>query len=521
MRRALFIAILLLAAAARLSNLGAGLPYIDYVDEGHFVHQTIHMLRTGGWSPLSYVYPSLPLHAAKVAARIFLHPVKADLSPTPYTYYDEIAPPEIIRVARLLTFAAGLGVVILTGLLASRVAGREAGLLAMLIAALAPALVIRSGIASVDMWATLFVTAAFVLAHRAASAPQARRDAVLAGAMLGLTFASKYPPILLSLGVALQLLAGADSWRERREKVVLAAVAAAVTAVVVMPGLWCEPMRVFWGMSTPGTDNQSLAIGSYLRQLFVRAEWDQPLEHPELGALFVVFCVAGAAVGLRDRSTRRAVSCWLAAGAVFAGFLLFFHFRPFRYLLPLVPLACALASLPYAAIRARASRKLLVDIAAAGVVLLLFAQADIDYALGRLRLVDSRVAAVNWLRDVVRPEDAVLVVEELAVLPSERARIGARVATAPWDDVERALVDGAYDYVVAGRLARPAGAEIDARAEPFLQKTCSLRRCWGRRPTEPDPGFWRGNDQLVMIFQRRAFFRPLPARAPAPRPGEK
>ena len=509
MRRAFFIAILLLAAAARLSNLGAGLPYIDYVDEGHFVHQTIHMLRTGGWSPLSYVYPTLPLHAAKLAARVFVHPAKADLSPTPYTYYDEIAPPGLIRVARLLTVAAGLGVVILTGLLARRMAGREAGALAMLLAALAPALVIRSGIASVDMWATLFVTAAFVLAHRASSAPQGRRDAVLAGVMLGLTFASKYPPVLLSLGVALQLLAGAGCWRERSGKIMLATVAAAVTAVVVMPGLWSEPMRVFWGMSTPGADNQSLAMGSYLRQLFVRAEWDQPLEHPELGALFVVFCAAGAAVGLRDRSTRRAVASWLAGGAVLVGFLLFFRFRPFRYLLPLVPLACVLAAVPYAAIRARASRKLLVDIAAAGVVLLLFAQADIDYALGRLRLVDSRVAAVNWLRDVVRPENTVLVVGELVVLPSECARIGVRVATAPWDDVERALSNERYDYVVAGRLKNPDGTESDARAEAFLQRSCTLRRCFGQRPTEPDPGFWRGNDQLILVFQRRPFFQPL------------
>ena len=517
MRRALFITILLLAAAARLSNLGAGLPYIDYIDEGHFVHQTIHMLRTGGWSPLSYVYPTLPLHVAKLAAlataplyeRVHGRPLEADLSPTPYTYYDEIAPPWTIRIARTLTFAAALGVVILTGLLARRVAGREAGLLAMLLAALAPALVIRSSIAGVDMWVTLFITAAFLLAHRAAARPQPRHDAVLAGVMLGLAFASKYPPVLLAIGVGWQLLAGAGTWRERGGKVALAAVAAAVTAVVVMPGLWTEPMRVFWGMSTPGADNQSLALGSYLRQLFVRAEWDQPLAHPELGAVFVIFCAAGAVVGLRDRAMRRTVAGWLVSGGIFVGFLLFFRFRPFRYLLPLVPFACVLAALPYAALRARVSRKLVVDLAAAGAALLLFAQADIEYALGRLRLVDSRVAAVNWLRENVGPGSAVLFVEELAVLPSERARGGARVASAPWDEVEDALADGGYDYVVAGRLTRPGGAEIDARAQRFVQKAFSLRRCFGQRPTEPDPGFWRGNDQLVLIFQRRAFFQPL------------
>ena len=47
----------------------------------------------------------------------------------------------------------------------------------MLLAALAPALVIRSSLASIDMWATLGVTAAFLFAHRAAATPGGRGNA--------------------------------------------------------------------------------------------------------------------------------------------------------------------------------------------------------------------------------------------------------------------------------------------------------------------------------------------------------
>jgi len=523
MRRAPCLAILIVAAVVRLPNLGAGLPYINYIDEGHVVHQAAHMLRTGGWSPLSYVYPTLPLHAVTLAARAAtplyerLHgqPLAAGLSPTPYVYYDHIAPPFLIRLARLLTFAVSLGVVLLTDLLARRLAGPAAGLGAMLLAALAPALVIRSAIAGVDMWATLFVTAAFLFAHRAAAATAGRRDAALAGVMLGLAFASKYPAILFASGVALQLLLGEGSRRARAGKILLAAAAAVAAAAIAIPGLWTEPSRVFWGMRTPGSDNQSLAIGSYLHQLLVRAEWDQPLDHPELGAAFTLLVVAGSAMGLRDRCTRPAVACWLASGVIFTGFLLCFAFRPFRYLLPLVPLACAVAAIPYAAWRERIARTSWLDLAAAGAALLLFAQANADYASGRLQLVDTRVEAVNWLRDHARPEHSILVAEELAILPSELARIGGRVTSAPWADLQRLVEEEQCNYLVGARLRLPNGGVMDAREAEFVRRGYVLSRSVGREPTQPDPGFWRGNEQLVLIFQ------PLEKRAPVfPRVGK-
>jgi hypothetical protein len=142
-------AILSIALLVRLPALTAGLPYSSYVDENHILHPAVHLLADRTWEPTQYSYPSFPIYLVAAAAWIYspvyeaVHgrPLREDLSPFPYRIYEILEPPELIVIGRLVTLAFSLGFVVLTGLLARRLAGPAAGLFAAWLAALLPAFV--------------------------------------------------------------------------------------------------------------------------------------------------------------------------------------------------------------------------------------------------------------------------------------------------------------------------------------------------------------------------------------------
>src|SRR5215213_1603237 len=194
-----WIAVLLLAAAVRAPSLTAARPYINYVDEGNYLHVSARMIRDGRWIPDDFMYPSLPITAVAAAARAYgpIYRIRHEGRSLPSDvltghggYYDVLEPFEILLLGRILDFLAGLGIVLVTGLLARRVARFEsntrAGLLAAFTAALLPALVARGGIATVDPYATLFVIACLFFTDRARTSDRPGREALLAGAMAGL-----------------------------------------------------------------------------------------------------------------------------------------------------------------------------------------------------------------------------------------------------------------------------------------------------------------------------------------------
>ena len=110
----LWLALVLLAAFLRLAPIGAGLPYIDYVDEGYALHQAIHLLNQRTFDTEWYGYPSLPayLTAAAMTAwkpvyrNVHGHHFRNDLpsedaARTTSGYnYDLISPPELILAGR-------------------------------------------------------------------------------------------------------------------------------------------------------------------------------------------------------------------------------------------------------------------------------------------------------------------------------------------------------------------------------------------------------------------------------------
>jgi hypothetical protein len=499
------LAVLLLAAAVRLPTLTAGFPYMNYVDEGNFLRPVSEMLREGRWEPGWYMYPSLPLIATAAAARLSgrVH----DLRPLT-EMYDDLSP-DVLLAGRAMSLLAGLGIVLLAGRLAHRLAGPEAGpragLAAALLTALAPPLVIRGAIASVDPYAAFFVLAALLFAERLRTAENPGREAFAAGAMAGFAFAAKYPAVLVGLAPLWIVLRSPRSIRDKSRHLLLAAAGSALAAAAAMPGIVLHPRDV-WGALLR---QKELYVGltspvSLWHQAFVRAEWDLPYEHPELGFVFVLLALAGLALALRDHGLAPTVQGWSLYASVTLLLFSRYAFHPFRNLLPLVAPACILVALLWDRLRARLTRPLWADTVAVLLLAVLFLRPVIGYADERRHLRDSRAEAVDWLAPRLQPGDAVLVLKDLAILPGELDRLPAKVILAHWPRVPRALERRHHRFLVADAPPPEGSDALSPEDRAALLRDYEVRIRFGTDGTPQDSYWWHGNRQTIYVMERRA-----------------
>jgi len=488
------------------------LPYFNYVDEGHFLRRVSHLLSTQSWDPGWYAYPSLPFYAVAGAAVAWSplysarhgHPLRQDLSPFG-DFYDVLEPVDLIVIGRLATLLLSLAAVALLGRMAARFAGEPAGWIAALAAALLPALVIRGGIVTVDVYALLAVLGALELADRARLSPRPGRQlvlALLAGVCSGLAFVSKYPTVLVSLGVALSLLLAGWTWRRKLLALLLAGAGAVAAILLGMPVLWLRTAAVLADLRLESGLYATMPVGSYWDQIFHRAEWDQPLTHPELGWPYVLLALAGLAVALADRRWRLSVLPWVLYSVATIVLFSRFPFHAFRNFLPLAALSTILVALLFARLRERASRPGWVTAGAALLLVLLFAVPLHQYVGDRLRLVDSRVQAVDWLAKHGDKESPALLLEQIAFQPAELARLPQPVIVRPWPRARRALEPRfGVRYLVLAELAGPNALLPLARQE--ILAAFDLKARFGSEPTPASPGWFQGNRQIVYVLERR------------------
>ena len=500
-----------IALLLRLPALTAAYPYINYVDEGNLLLPVAEMLQRGLWVPHAYLYPSLPLIVTATAARL-LDAVQRVLGHRGNLlagldqgsgFYDLISP-QLLVVGRLTSLLASLAVVAIAGLLARRLGGPRAGIAAALLCAVAPPLVIRSAVATVDPWPALFVLATMLFAERLRTAEHSGREAIAAGAMIGLAFVSKYPAVLVGLAPVWIVLRSGIPWTAKLRQIGLGAAGAAVAAVLAMPGLVLHPRLVAEGIQQQRMLYSTLRSGaSLLSQLLVRAEWDQPYDHPELGAVFLLLVVVALVAALRDRKLSTTVHGWLLFAGASVLFQSTYSFRAFRNLLPLVAPACILVALLWVDIRRRLRRPAWADVAASALLAVFFAAPVAGYAWERLHAHDSRRDAVDWLASRVQRGDAVLIVRDTTFLRSELERLDVNVVQRHWALVPQALAKLPFRFLVANQPAVDQGIHLDPTRRRSLLAPFALRIRFGRQPTPPDRYWWRTNDLLLEIYERR------------------
>ena len=478
----LWLTVLIGATFLRFAPIAASLPYIDYIDEGYALHQSIDLLNRRTLDTGWYGYPSLPPYLT-AGSFILVGPIyryfhghgfRRDLPPetgrppTSGYDYDQISPPELILAGRFVTAALSVATVLLAGIVARKLQGRLAGVLALLLAAASPALVLRGSNLIIDTFATFFVLLTLYFCEQFRS-NKIRIVAFVAAAgfAAGLAFASKYT----AGAVFVAVLAGVWMLPERnkvRMRLTLWATAGLLVGIVAgVPATilhWRSVVRDIAGVaahyriidSKPGYFGQ--AVGNL-----------------ELGWLVVLAGCVGLVLMVRQKSTRSTIVGWCLFAATLLAPLIGKPFQPFRNVLPLVPPFCIAAAIAFAALihwarrEAHSPLRLIAAIVLAGAAVLSTALACFRPIEYRMTHRDSRLQAIDWLQQNAAKGERVLGVRELAILPAEWKRLDANTTVVPWCEALDLLERNQFDYVVTG--------EFDSRnaPDPGVASACLTR----------------------------------------------
>lgn len=450
--------VVLTAATLRWPGVDAGAPYLTYVDEGWVLQRVVQMLQRGQPWPTWYMYPSFPLQAVAAPARLYLgarhgDAWRSEVSPWPPRRFDLVEPPELVRTARLVVLLVGLALVVATGKLGSLYCGPVAGLLAGALAAIVPALVVRGAVVTVDPFAALFSVLAMVFAERAVRFNSGVGWAAISGAAVALAVCSKYPAGLVAIAVAGVLVQGRASVRSV-QRLAVAGMGGAVALAACMPGFFLHPARIVQAMLRQRQAYAQQTIGSYLQQAVIRAEWDHPLESPEIGAVFLFASMAGWWLAVRDAGRLRVAAVSLILYAV--GMAALFgtqSFRPFRNLLPLVPFGCVFTAILLVHVWRRSGRGYWPLALGAALVFSTLLPGSIVWSRERSEFRDSRAEAVRWLANRSASADLTVVAAELSLPRRELARLPGRKLVMPMERIcDRLRVIDRVDWVVVPAL---------------------------------------------------------------------
>ncbi len=500
---------ILIAVLLRAPTIGSGLPYIDYIDEGYVLHQSIDLLNHRSLDTRWYRYPSLPAYLT-VATLIAYSPVyrlghghgfrrdlprDRDLHTSEGDDYDLISPPALIVAGRFVAVLLSVMTVVLAGSLACNLAGNRAGQLSLILVATCPALVSRASNVIVDTFATFFALWSLYFCSRlvqeaaTGEGGEVTRRAICAGAAAGLVFASKYTVAVVFAAVALTIVALPVSRTGRLRLLMLASVGFCLAATSMAPAVVFKPDAVFREVAAAAHDYGTMtsALG-YFGQAVSRFEVGWPL---------IIAGVAGLLLMLRSENGRALALGWIVFGTLLVGLFIAKPFQPFRNLLPLVPLLCIAAALAFdqalqwAAGRRRAALWKAAIALVIGAIIITSGVSSYQGMQKRISHRDSRIRAVDWLRERVRKSDRVLAIAELAFLPGELNRIGASVQVVPWNDALALLQRKEFDYLITGSFQpRSATSSFTPRAK------------FGAVASPMKPYLWRTNEERILILSR-------------------
>lgn len=512
----LWLAVLLVAAFLRIAPIGASLPYIDYIDEGYVLHQTIHLLNQRTLDTQWYGYPSLPayLNAAALITwnptyrQVHGHSFRRDLpreehAQTSSGYnYDLISPPELILAGRLVTAGLSIGTVLLAGVIASKLRGRMAGLLALLFTAFCPALVLRASNVIVDVFATFFALLAVYFCERIR--PNDRwntSNGAAAGFAAGLAFASKYGAgaVFAAILVVIGMLPAPKKTRLRLGLIATAA---------LLCGVALGAPATFLHWRTVARD-VAITAGNYYVIISSPGYFGQAVSAVELGWPVAIAGSAGIVLMLRRRESRSGAIAWLVFAALLLAPFVNRPFQPFRNLLPLVPLFCIAAAIAFSVLLDSASQNKQRWLTAATAALIGVCSAALVFPLyrpirQRIAHSDSRIQAIDWLQHHVTSKQSVLGIRELAILPAEWKRLTPTATVISLLDVPELSERDQFDYIVTGEFdLRYAPAAGTVSLERWKQKTALFVTAaeFGAGPAFVVPYLWRSNDERIVVLR--------------------
>jgi 4-amino-4-deoxy-L-arabinose transferase-like glycosyltransferase len=403
----LLAAIILFAAALRLTGLAFDLPYVYHPDEPFNV-AIVQSIFRGDLNPHFFVYPSLfyyvqalayvPYYLVGSLAGAF-H-ARSDIMPLVEIIMGVTRAPDpgLMVLSRVVSASFSTAAVALAYIAGRRLFDRAGiGLAAAALLAVMPAGVVHARYVTPDAFVLFFVTAslvASVLVYR-----QGRpRDYVLAGVLVGLTASTKYNAALVVVSVAAAhfLRAGNQGLRERWLYVAAlcacAAFVAATPYAVLDARTFVDFLRVdahHYATGHPGMEGQPLRW--YVTYMATTA--------PVLSVLAVLEIARGIAT--RDR----AALLLSIFPIVYFAFITSFEVRNDRTFLPLTPYVCLLGASLLAHAWQRMShwhtraRRTVAYAAVPLVALVAFAEPAASSISGTVKLLhpDGRAVARAWI----------------------------------------------------------------------------------------------------------------------------
>ena len=511
-------AILLVAVLFRIVPIRSGLPYSDYIDEGHVLHQTIDAFNRHSLDVYWYGLPPLPAYSAG-AALLFYGPLyryfhghsfQEDLPNdrdllTSNSNYDLIAPVELLIAGRAMTAFLSIATVVLAGVIATRLANKHAGLLAMFLVAVCPALVTRASIVIVDTFAAFFVLLTIYFCQRLQSASRpASRFAGLAGLATGLAFASKYPAATVGVIVIATILTLPVPWPRRFYLFFPAAVGLFLGILLGAPMTFFKPVTIWRDI----VEN----IEAYGQIHSPQGYFAQAISMFELGVPLLLVGFIGISLLLQRKKTRAEVLGWVLFAAVLIASYVGQSFRPFRSLLSLVPPLCIAAAIAFCALLDWARRgahpwlRWSVTVALIGGCVVSLGVSSFRQLRQRMAHRDSRIQAVDWLQRHTTKRETILGIRELSILPSEWKRIEARSTVVPWFEASKLLERQRFNYVVTGdfdlRYASDPNGWADYRDRwKATVSPLPVQAEFGQLATPVVLFLWRTNDERILILK--------------------
>ncbi|HTM94751.1 MAG TPA: glycosyltransferase family 39 protein [Croceibacterium sp.] len=398
------LAVLLIATWLRLDGVGFGLPALNDPDEPLFMMTALDMLRNHTFDPGWFGHPgtiTLYCLALVIMAVGALGTLTGRFDGADGFAAAVFADPSIVFLpARLFVVACGVGCVLLTYMIARRLWGQRPALLAAAILAANALHIEYSQIIRTDMQASAFMLLC-ALQSLAVVEHGRRRDYAIAGLMVGLGCATKWPAAAIALS---PICVGLS----RREFPKLALFVAAATAglFVASPFLLIDHAAVLRDLAGetravhPGATGNGL-LGNLM------AYADGPLL-ASFGLAELALAAIGVAGACRDRR-------WLLA--VVPGFALFAllisgqHLVWDRWLVPMLPFVALSAAWTLERIVVWLAPRLRVGeswVAGAALALLLIPMIGEARTMAAERRNDTRQAASAWIRAQVPPGSTIL-----------------------------------------------------------------------------------------------------------------
>jgi len=534
--RLALIAVLLVAAWLRLDGVGFGLPALNDPDEPLFMMTAFDMLRNHTLNPGWFGHPgttTLYCLALAILAIGGLGTLSGRFDGADGFAAAVFADPSIVFLpARLFIVVCGLACVLLTYMIGRRLWGQRAGLFAAAILAVNALHVEYSQVVRTDVQASVFMLLC-VLQSLAVLVNGRRRDYALAGLLVGLACATKWP----AAAIALSPLCAGLARRDYRQLAVFLA-AAVASLVVISPFLLLDNAVVLHDLAGEARPVHPGATGSgLLGNLAAYAG----------GPLLASFGVAGlmlAAIGTICAWCDRRWSFAIApAFALFAVLIAAQHLMWERWLVPLLPFLALSAAWALEWIVARIA--LAVGgreswVAIAGLALLLAPMLGEARTMAAERRNDTRQVASAWIRANVAPGSSIvlehgaidlldgpwalrfplgsagcidpreMLSNQISARQVERKREGRAIVDL--GHVDRAQLDSCRtDFAVLSHLARYQ-AEAETYREPLQRYRELIASGVLVARIEPRPGERGG--PVILIFRFDDASRKKPAHSP-------